>query len=221
VVALAGALGGLAHALRSLFWYTGNRALKSSWLLMYGLLPFIGASLAVITYMVLRGGVFLVSTQTSADVANPFGYAALAGLVGLFSSEAAEWLRNVFAQVFTTASEGKDATKEATKPTIAKTQPPHESAGGAVVITGMGLAEVTSVTFDKVPAEFEMVSDTELKATVPDGVATGPVTVTVTTPAGAASTPFTVDAPGRLTGLLRSLPDRLRRLLGEGPPSET
>jgi hypothetical protein len=215
VVALAGALGGLAHALRSLFWYTGNRALKSSWVLMYGLLPFVGAALAVITYMVLRGGVVLVSTQTSADVVNPFGYAALAGLVGLFSSEAAEWLRNVFAQVFTQASKGKDA---AIQPTIGDVRPSNATAGTEVVITGTGLAEVTRVMFGEVVATFEPVSETQLKATVPDGAATGPVTVTVTTPAGSASTPFTVDPPARPVDRPRTLFARFRQFLGGGRP---
>ncbi len=45
IVALSGALGSLAHALRSLYWYIGNRTLLRSWLPMYILLPFVGTTL--------------------------------------------------------------------------------------------------------------------------------------------------------------------------------
>jgi hypothetical protein len=65
VVALAGALGGLVYALRSLAWYTGNRNLKYSWLLTYPLQPVVGAALATITYVVARGGLIVVTTQSS------------------------------------------------------------------------------------------------------------------------------------------------------------
>ena len=82
VVALAGALGGFVHALRSLSWYTGNRSLMYSWLLTYALQPVVGAALATITYVVVRGGLILVTTQASPDAANPFGFAAFGGLVG-------------------------------------------------------------------------------------------------------------------------------------------
>src|SRR6202035_4995943 len=34
-IIMLGALGGVLHALRSLYWYVGNRNLKRSWLLMY------------------------------------------------------------------------------------------------------------------------------------------------------------------------------------------
>src|SRR5690348_9845893 len=52
VVILLGALGGVLHALRSLYWYVGNRTLRMSWLLMYFMLPLIGACLAVVFYVV-------------------------------------------------------------------------------------------------------------------------------------------------------------------------
>jgi hypothetical protein len=112
VVALAGALGGLIYALRSLTWYAGNRSLKYSWMMTYYLQPIVGAGLATITYVVLRGGLVVVTTQTSSDVVNPFGFAAFGALVGLFSAQAAEWLKRVFEQVFTPAPKGKDPAIE-------------------------------------------------------------------------------------------------------------
>lgn len=58
IVAIAGALGSLVHALRSLSWYIGNRELVRSWLAKYILLPFIGATLGTVFYFVIRGGFF-------------------------------------------------------------------------------------------------------------------------------------------------------------------
>jgi hypothetical protein len=187
VVALAGGLGGLVYALRSLAWYVGNRNLKYSWLLTYPLQPVVGAALATITYVVARGGLIVVTTQTSSDVVNPFGFAAIGGLVGLFSSQAAEWLKRIFEQVFTSAMKGKDAAVE-----ITAFDPDEGSEGTPVVIHGTGFAGVQSVTFGGVEATMTQASDTELRVTVPKDAKPGPITVR--TPAGTATStrPFEV-----------------------------
>jgi hypothetical protein len=81
IVLLAGALGAMVHTLRSLYWYVGNRNLRYSWLLMYATLPITGAALALIAYVVLRGG--LTTTFASSQDISPFGMAAVAGLVAM------------------------------------------------------------------------------------------------------------------------------------------
>lgn len=50
IVMIVGALGSLIHVFRSFYWYAGNRTLKTSWLLMYIMLPFNGAGMAVLFY---------------------------------------------------------------------------------------------------------------------------------------------------------------------------
>jgi IPT/TIG domain len=190
VVALAGALGGLVYALRSLTWYAGNRNLKYSWMMTYYLQPFVGAGLATITYVVLRGGLVVVTTQASPDVVNPFGFAAFGALVGLFSAQAAEWLKRIFEQVFAPAMKGKDPAIEAR---ISNVQPEQGPVGTEVVITGSGFADVQRVTFGKVEAaDLRKVSATELRVAVPEGAVTD--IITVHTPAGTADSPkpFTV-----------------------------
>jgi hypothetical protein len=192
VVALAGALGGLVYALRSLAWYTGNRNLKYSWLLTYPLQPVVGAALATITYVVARGGLIVVTTQTSSDTVNPFGFAAIGGLVGLFSNQAAEWLKRIFEQVFTAAPKGKDAAVEVTT-----FDPVEGQAGTLVVIRGTGFAGVQTVTFGG-GVEVTGVtgaSDTELRVTVPEGARTGPITVTTPAGTGTSTRAFTVLPP--------------------------
>jgi hypothetical protein len=129
VVALAGALGGLVYALRSLTWYAGNRNLKYSWMMTYYLQPIVGAGLATITYVALRGGLVIATTQASPDVVNPFAFAAFGALVGLFSAQAAEWLKRIFEQVFAPAMKGKDADVE-TEPAPAGEAAAQPPAGG-------------------------------------------------------------------------------------------
>ena len=108
IVATAGALGSLVHGFRSFFWYVGNRELVRSWVLMYFLLPFVGSSLGLIFYFVLRGGLF--SGQTPVEAANPFGFAGLSGLVGMFSNQAALKLQEIAETMFSSkkSTEGKD-----------------------------------------------------------------------------------------------------------------
>jgi len=107
IVALSGALGALVHALRSLYWYVGNRALVRSWAAMYVLLPFIGTTLALIFYLVIRGGFF--SPQATVQQTSPFGFAALAGLVGMFSPQAVLKLKDVAETILTKPPAGKNA----------------------------------------------------------------------------------------------------------------
>jgi hypothetical protein len=64
----------------------------------YGLRLFSGASLALLVYLGVRGGLF--GGQASAPQVDPYGTAAFAGLVGLFSRQATEKLEEVFDTVF-------------------------------------------------------------------------------------------------------------------------
>lgn len=100
-VALAGALGGLVHTLRSFSMYVGTRYLRWSWIPFNLLLPAVGALGGTVFYLVFRGGLF--STSTSATDANPYGFAAVAALVGLFSEQAIEKLRHVAKEMFAEA----------------------------------------------------------------------------------------------------------------------
>jgi hypothetical protein len=105
VVAVTGALGGLIHCARSLYAYVGNRILLRSWLLFYLSLPFIGAGLAVLFYLILRGGLV---TGTAAQV-NFFGFAAISALVGLFTPEAALKLKQIFTTLLAPTPPGRDS----------------------------------------------------------------------------------------------------------------
>jgi hypothetical protein len=114
IVGLAGALGGLIHALRSLMTYVGTRTLRWSWVPYYLLLPLVGVLGSTLFYVILRAGLFSPSTEV--DQASPFGFAAVAGLVGLFSEQAMLKLRDLAGQLFTPAASSIDHF-EAEEPT--------------------------------------------------------------------------------------------------------
>lgn len=107
IVAMAGALGGLVHALRSFYWYVGNRKLVLSWLIKYMLLPFVGTTLGLVFYFVVRGGFF--SPEATIQQTNPFGFAALAGLVGMFSEQAVLKLKELAETLLAKPRPGADA----------------------------------------------------------------------------------------------------------------
>ena len=113
LVMTAGALGSLVHALRSAYWYVGNRNLVRSWVPKYLLLPFCGAILAVLFYFIVRGG--FLSPRTNSMQTSLYGFCAMACLVGLFSEQAVLKLKQVAETVFMTTEQGKDANPPTTE----------------------------------------------------------------------------------------------------------
>lgn len=107
IVSLAGTLGTLVHEIRSLYWYIGSRALVRSWVAKYLMQPFAGTALAVVFYLVIRGGFF--SPQAGFKQTSPFGFAALAAMVGMFSEQAVLKLKEVAETVLAKPKAGKDA----------------------------------------------------------------------------------------------------------------
>jgi hypothetical protein len=95
---VAGALGGYIHATTSFVVFVGNRELLASWLWWYALRLFVGASLAVLVYVAIRGGLF--GSEAATEQVNPYGVAAFSGLVGLFSKQAVDKLEELFDTFF-------------------------------------------------------------------------------------------------------------------------
>ena len=114
VVVFAGALGGQIHALRSFASYVGNRKLKVSWLVRYFLTPFVAASLALVFYFVIRAGFF--PTNTTTQNMNVYGFAGMAGLVGLFSTMVVNKLRRMAIELLGPLENEGDPVRETPKP---------------------------------------------------------------------------------------------------------
>ena len=58
--------------------------------------------------------------------------------------------------------------------------PTYGRAGALVQILGQGFTDTSEVFFNGTPATFKLVYPTYIRATVPDGATTGPITVTTT-----------------------------------------
>jgi hypothetical protein len=192
MVALAGATGAMGHVLRSFFRYVGDRKLVWSWVPSYVLIPLVGAVLAVITYVVVRAG--LISGTGGLALGNPYGFAAIGLLVGLFSGQAAEKLKEVFETLFAPTQASEDSLGTETAPTIHSFDPAEGHAGDAVAIVGIGLEPVTSVEFEQgkpSPAEWDAGAGV-LRTTVPTGAETGSISVLSGTATASSIDPFIV-----------------------------
>lgn len=114
MVILLGALGGSLHLVSSLVMFIGNRQLKRSWLPYYLAMPFTGAGLAPVVYMLLRVGLVnpagTATGGTGLSGLNFIAIYAFAVMTGLFSRVALDKLGEVFGTIFKTQTPpSKDA----------------------------------------------------------------------------------------------------------------
>ena len=199
LVMIAGGLGSFIHTATSFGDYVGNKTMAKSWILWYILRPFIGMVLAVVFYLVVRGG--FLSAGTNAGNINPFGIAALAGLVGMFSKQATDKLNEVFNTLFRTApGEGDSKRKDNLTnpmPVINDLEPKSVEVltkNINVTIKGTGFIKGAVVRINGVNRETEFVDETKLTAKLlPDDVQEeGELELTIFNPppGGGESTPM-------------------------------
>jgi hypothetical protein len=152
IVVVTGALGSLVHAATSFASYVGNRTLTQSWVWWYLLRPMIGSALAVLFYFVSRGG--LVSAGAKGDALSVFGIAAGAGVVGMFSKQAADKLKEVADNLFRVGTSQGDAERkdklERQNPvpqidSLAPQTLAANSAARTITVKGHGFVEACSV----------------------------------------------------------------------------
>lgn len=180
IALLAGALGSYIHAATSFADYVGNRKLSGNWIWWYLLRPFIGMSLALIFYFVVRGG--FISPSAGGTDMNPFGIAAMAGLVGMFSKNAIDKLNEVFTSLFGSKGDDKRGDK-LQSPTVSAIKPIKGPLAGqtSVTITGNGFLPKARVTIGGKPASGVLVSSDgkTIAASTPQGDTAGAVDVEV------------------------------------------
>jgi IPT/TIG domain len=180
IALLAGALGSYIHAATSFADYVGNRKLSGNWVWWYLLRPFIGMSLALVFYFVVRGG--FISPSAGGTDMNPFGIAAMAALVGLFSKNAIDKLNEVFTSLFGSKGDDKRGDK-LQSPTISAIKPNKGPLAGqtAVTITGSGILPKARVTIGGKAASGVVISSDgkTIAAITPQGDAAGSVDVEV------------------------------------------
>jgi hypothetical protein len=205
LVILVSALGSYVHVTVSFSDFAGNRQLVTSWVWWYLLRVFVGSSLAVLFYFAIRGG-FFSSTSDSSQV-NVYGIAALSGLVGLFSKQATDKLREIFDTAFRTQQGyGDDARGDGIvnpTPTLESSEPAQISHGELeIVLVGTGfnknsIVKVSQVGGMEEPRKVALVSPTQLKVTLlaSDIETPGRLTFTVVNPepGGGTSTSLVVE----------------------------
>jgi post-segregation antitoxin (ccd killing protein) len=108
-----GAILTMVILLGALVKFIGNRQLKRSWVPYYLAMPFTGAGLAPIIYMLLRVGLINPSGASTDGKAiaslNLIAIYAFAALTGMFSKAATDKLGEVFNTMFRTETRTKDA----------------------------------------------------------------------------------------------------------------
>lgn len=164
LVLLAGALGSLIHGLRSFVFYVGNRRAVWSWSAFYIALPFIGAGIAFIFYLVIRGGFF--STNATVGDTSPVGFAAIAALIGMFTEQAVQKLKSVSETILSPAEKGKDHLDGPKITSITPIQGPL-AGGNEVTIAGENFSTPARVTFGGVEASVTASAGTSITLLAP------------------------------------------------------
>ncbi|HEV7680933.1 MAG TPA: IPT/TIG domain-containing protein [Pyrinomonadaceae bacterium] len=182
LVIIAGILGSFVHGATSLADFIGNNNFNKSWTWFYLLRPAIGMALALVFYFVIRGG-FLTTSGGAKDI-NPYGIAALAGLVGMFSKQATDKLGEVFSTLFRAApGEGDKKRKGALKPdpiTITNVTPQPMPAGSKkqiITVNGTNFIDGAVVHLGDAPQPTTFVSPNQLTAAVDDALLAAPATL--------------------------------------------
>jgi hypothetical protein len=124
LVPLVGALGATIHSLRSFYAYVGEGQLAWRWVVKYLMMPFVGAALAEVFYLVIRGGFF--SPTADASSISPWGICAVSALVGLFTGNALNRLGKVADAIFDKATTYSDPLKS--QPAAPADQKPPDQA---------------------------------------------------------------------------------------------
>jgi hypothetical protein len=214
LVIVASALGSYVHAATSFADFAGNRRLVISWLWWYILRVLIGIALALVFYFAVRGG--LLAADATNQTVNPFGIAALAGLVGMFSKQATDKLDEVFTTAFRTApGHGDDQRKDSMdnpKPRVAGVEPPTIATGSDTVtlrLHGEGFIPHSQVRISPLDTDVVLerattfVNSTELTVVLikEDLVEAGVLQVTVFNPepGGGMSAPVRIDIRAETT----------------------
>jgi hypothetical protein len=170
IVIISGSLGSYVHAATSFSTYVGNSSLHKSWTWWYLLRPIIGCVLSLVFYLVIRGGLLSVSGGAAGDL-NPFGVAAIAGMVGMFSKQAADKLKETFDNLFRTAKgQGDDQRLDkltSSAPVIRQISPSAlalRTTSLTIQITGENFSTDSKVEVNGASRTTRMKSETELEA---------------------------------------------------------
>jgi hypothetical protein len=174
-VIAAGVLGSLIHSITSFADYVGNRNLSISWIWWLVLRTPVGVALALLFYLVLRGGLIVPSLPSGSAardttlLLNPYGIAAISALAGMFSKQATDKLREIFDTLFRTREPVSRADPLAVIiPVIYGTEPAKLAVGGQPTLNVFGRAfqRDCMASINGKPRNVQWLSDTRLVITL-------------------------------------------------------
>lgn len=112
VTMFAGAVGGSVSAIIAYLKHACEKGdFDIAYVPWYLARPLLGLLLGAITYFLVKGGLLLTVPSTAGEDFNDFGIAAVGTLVGLFSKNALEKLREVFHVIFLSREEAERNAK--------------------------------------------------------------------------------------------------------------
>jgi general stress protein 26 len=107
--ALFGVLSGSTYGLSSIASWIATNKLERSWFLWYISRPVVGASLAIVFYLILRAGIIKDIPLTQ----NDYGFAAISYIAGLIATHAMKKIRDIFDTLFGIKKTDQDKGDEA------------------------------------------------------------------------------------------------------------
>jgi hypothetical protein len=167
MVLMTGAAGSFLHSANSFIAYAGNSRLTREWVWYYLLRPFLGSTLAMGFYLVVRGG--FLTVNGSAESLNLYGIAAISFLAGMNSDQAIKKLIEVFDTLFRTQEADPRGGKlgalavESIEPAEIKVNTPT-----TVVIKGRSFAEGVILLVNGKSHDVQRISDKELRVDLTD-----------------------------------------------------
>lgn len=202
MVMIAGGLGSFVHIAKSFGDFVGNERFMASWIWWYVLKPFIGMILAVVLYLVIRGGFLTVSSGATAtdDTVNInlYGLMGMACLAGMFAKQATDKLGELFDTLFkTTSKEKRRDPMDNPLPIITEAKPRAiEADTASILLLGSNFSRSAVVQIDGVNRETKYNGSTELvfQLLPGDAVPGRPLSVVVVNPppGGGTSAPMLV-----------------------------
>lgn len=187
LVMVSGGLGSFVHTAKSFGDFVGNDKLMSSWMWWYILKPFIGMILAIVLYLVIRGG--FLSIGNDAGSLNLYSVTAMACMSGMFAKQATDKLSEVFDSLFKTSRDFGDAKRKDNLdnpiPTIVDIQPPRLTPQTRhLMLNGAGFLKSSAVRFNGASRETQYIGDNQLAVDVlaDDAAKEGVLSITVFNP---------------------------------------
>ncbi|MGO1119607.1 IPT/TIG domain-containing protein [Rhodovibrionaceae bacterium A322] len=178
LVLVSGALGGLIHAFRSFAAFSGQRRLVASWAFWYVSRPFSAAILALLFYLLIAGG-FLPDPKASGGAKPSIpAICGFAALMGLFSEQAVNKLREVVQTLLATSRSeklGDHLSEKGGTPLLQSLAPTSVTAGQAALITltGANFTSHTSVRVGGSELQPSFVDDQTLRLSLSAEILTG------------------------------------------------